>query len=253
MKETIHSKILNNEQILQAFSTSDWGPLRPKLVWKEEHYDNTTIECNKAFFQQFDINYTDTVALNQSHSDRVLVVNESDKGAGVVNRTAGLDGDALVTNISQVPLLIMVADCVPVFFHDPIKKVIGVAHSGWMGTFAEIAKKTIVTMKNSFQTDSRDIQVYIGPCIAGRNYNVSAERENRKEANEYFKKMGGAEIKDNEYYIDLRSVIRKQLIELGVKDSNIETSNLCTFEQENLYSHRGKNMPSNNIGVIMLK
>jgi len=239
MKETIHSKILNNEQILQAFSTSDWGPLRPKLVWKEAHYDNTTIECNKAFFQQFDINYTDTVALNQSHSDRVLVVNESDKGAGVVNRTAGLDGDALVTNISQVPLLIMVADWV--------------AHSGWMGTFAEIAKKTIVTMKNSFQTDSRDIQVYIGPCIAGRNYNVSAERENRKEANEYFKKMGGAEIKDNEYYIDLRSVIRKQPIELGVKDSNIETSNLCTFEQENLYSHRGKNMPSNNIGVIMLK
>ncbi len=254
MKQIIRSTILNNDEVTQGFSTKDWGPLRPKGDWSDDgKYSDEVIERNKLFFDSLAIDYDDTVGLNQTHSDIVHVVGAPNKGERIRSNSIPLEGDAMITQESCAPLIIRVADCVPVFFYDPVAKVIGVAHSGWVGTYAEICKKTINAMIDNFGIDTKNLRAYIGPCIAGRNYNVDVNRTDRKEANEYFVSMRGANIVDNMYYIDLREVVRNQLINAGVSETNIEVSSLCTFEQENLYSSRRRDMPSNNIGVIMLK
>lgn len=64
----------------------------------------------------------------QIHSDIVNVVDESTVASKI-------EGDALVTNLKNVPLLIFTADCVPVAIVDKKNKVIGVAHAGWRGTY----------------------------------------------------------------------------------------------------------------------
>ena len=61
----------------------------------------------------------------------------------------------LITNVKEVPLLILTADCVPVVIIDPKNKAIGVAHAGWRGTYDKIAKNTIENMIKNYNTNPR--------------------------------------------------------------------------------------------------
>ena len=90
-------------------------------------------------FSEEEFNLKKLTRNSQIHSSIVNKIDENNIGQRI-------DGDALITNVAQVPLLILTADCVPVVIIDPKNKAIGVAHAGWRGTYDKICKNTIDEM-----------------------------------------------------------------------------------------------------------
>jgi len=80
--------------------------------------------------------------------------------------------DALVTNEKNLALALNFADCVPIIFFDPVKKVAAIAHAGWRGTVAKIAPKTVEKMVKNFSSKPKDIIALIGPAIGGCCFEV---------------------------------------------------------------------------------
>src|SRR5271155_4816630 len=67
--------------------------------------------------------------------------------------------DALATTVPRLPLVVRVADCGPVFFYDPVQRVIAVAHSGRRGTEGNIVRETISCLESMYGTRSENLIV----------------------------------------------------------------------------------------------
>ena len=161
----------------------------------------------------------DMVFTHQTHTTNVRVVTEADKGCGIVKPRTYSDVDGLVTDIPGICLVTFYADCVPLYFVDPVKKVIGLSHSGWRGTVGKIGKVTVETMCREFKSRPEDILAAVGPSICQDCYEVSEDviRQFRNlwKANELI------------FY------------EAGILPEHIAVTNLCTHcNSEILYSHR---------------
>ena len=102
----------------------------------------------------------------QIHSN---IVNKVDKD----NIGQIIDGDAIITNEKNVPLLILTADCVPVVLVDKVNKAVGLVHAGWRGTYGKICSETLQSMKENYNTNTEDVVAIIGPSIGKCCYEVS--------------------------------------------------------------------------------
>jgi hypothetical protein len=155
--------------------------------------------------------------------------------------------DGLVTDKKNTPLMVMVADCIPILFYDKVKKVIGVAHAGRVGTFENISKNTIQSMQANFDCNSKDIVVTLGPSIQKCCYEVSLEIA------EYTKKQFGEEFVENRN-IDLQGINKKQLLAMGIDETNIFISDICTrCSNEPYFSYRKDNKCGRFAGVLVIK
>ncbi|MCL2674810.1 MAG: peptidoglycan editing factor PgeF [Defluviitaleaceae bacterium] len=175
---------------------------------------------------------------NQVHKTNVHIATESNRGSGIVYDSTVRDTDAFITNCENVVLQTFHADCVPIFFADPVRRAIGVAHAGWMGTLAEIGRVTVERMSAAFGTNPADILVGIGPSIGPNHFEVDADV-----ADKFLSELPFSEefIKPaaNKYLIDLWAINRRSLENAGVRPENIEVAELCTYENPELfYSHR---------------
>jgi copper oxidase (laccase) domain-containing protein len=92
------------------------------------------------------------------------------------------DVDALATAVPRLPLVIRVADCGPVFFYDPDKQVIALAHSGRKGTEGNIVAQTIFCLRETFDTRAENVIVQLGPCIRPPHYEIDFAAEIEKQA-----------------------------------------------------------------------
>jgi len=163
--------------------------------------------------------------------------------------------DSLITAIPDDVLTTYYADCVPLLFLDPVKKVIANSHAGWRGTLAEISKKTVARMVEEFESRPQDILVGIGPSISFKYFEVGCE------VAEAFKQQLSLvtpylhQKSDEKWHIDLLAINYKLLIEAGVLEKNIEVSNLCTVENPDVfYSHRRDGSARGNmVAMIALK
>ena len=106
---------------------------------------------------------------NQTHTTNVAVVEPKDRGRRF------LETDGLVTNVPGICLVTFYADCVPLYFVDPVKKAIGLSHSGWRGTVHKMGKVTVETMRDAYGTRPEDVIAAIGPSICQDCYEVSEE------------------------------------------------------------------------------
>lgn len=158
------------------------------------------------------------------------------------------DTDALITNQKNLFLSISTADCFPVMLYDKKNEVIANVHSGWRGTQKEIVKKTIEMMQKEFNSLQNDILVWIGPGISSEHFEVG------KEVTEMFDEDYVTE-KEGKFYIDLQSVILKQLEDSGRLSNQIETAGFCTYtESDYLHSYRrDKNLSGRMFSVIGMK
>lgn len=186
-----------------------------------------------------EIDYNKLVFSQQVHGDNVRVVTEADIGKGITKKSDIEEVDAVITNVSGVPMITFYADCVPVFILDPIKKAVGLAHSGWKGTTLKIAAKTIQKMSEVYGTNPKDCLVGIGPSIEMKCFEI------KEDAAELFKQSFNnweafMKKKDEEHYTaDLWLAIKLMLISIGVQEKNITTSGLCTCCNKDLFfSHR---------------
>ena len=202
--------------------------------------EDMTLVCEDANF-----NINNLTSNIQIHSD---IVNKIDEG----NIGQKLEGDALITNIPNVPLLIFTADCVPIAIIDKKNKAIGLAHAGWRGTYDEIAKKTIEKMKENYNTNSEDLVCMIGPSIGACCYEVSKDLVEKFNLNFTNSNEKFYTIEEDRYKLDLRKGNEYILKECGVKEDNIVNLNLCTScNSDKFHSYRKHNQTPKRIGTIL--
>lgn len=206
----------------------------------------------KIFASAVGVNYEDLVLSDQIHSDIVKSVYTKDKGKGYMIERDYNGIDALVTNEKGIPLMTIFADCVPIFFVDPIKKVIGLAHAGWKGTMLQIGKRTVEAMNEKYGSKMDEILAVIGPSIGKCCYevdNVVVEKFNEKYSDPLAFVLPKGE---NKYMLDLWKANKIGLLEAGLLDENITISNLCTScNTDMFYSYRKEKGNTGRMGAIL--
>jgi polyphenol oxidase len=170
------------------------------------------------------------ITLNQEHTNQVVLFkNKND----VKNK---LTGDAMVTTVKNLGIGILTADCAPILFYDPNKKIIGCAHSGWKGALNGIIENTVKKF-NELKSNAHDLVAVVGPCLSKDSYEVKNDFMNKFVSNDkknldFFKKKSSTH-----YNFDLRGFINNKLRNLGIK--NIDNIEMDTFsEREFFYSYR---------------
>ena len=196
------------------------------------------------------------VLSDQVHDTVVRRVDSSDCGKGVTLESEIIGVDGLITNDPNVVLMTFFADCVPLFFYDPKKRVVGASHSGWRGTVKRMGACTVEAMKREFSCDSKDIYAVIGPSICQSCYEVSEEVIDgfRQEFSSKYWNCLWESKENHKYQLNLWEANRIVLVEAGVLPQNIEVSGFCTCcHSDVLFSHRATNGHRGNLsGVITL-
>lgn len=210
-------------------------------------YEDLVMENYERICQSIGIEVDNLVFTDQVHKSNVRVATASDRGMGIKKERKFKEIDGQITNESEVSLLAFSADCVPLFFLDPVNKAIGLTHSGWRGTVSKIGKVTVEQMVKEYGSKAEDILVVIGPCICKDCYEVSEDVA--KEFMTHFTKeqyekilYPQAEISEQgqKYQLDLWEANHQLLIEAGVASEHIVKSGLCTMCRQDLFfSHRG--------------
>lgn len=177
----------------------------------------------------------------QTHTTNVRQVTEADKGKGILCPVDYKDVDGLITNEKGICLTTFYADCVPLFFVDPVHKAIGLSHSGWRGTVGKMGQETLRSMKTAYGTEAGDVIAAIGPSICQDCYEVSEDVIDR--FREAFTKEKWDSIfyrKENgKYQLDLWKANEIVLLEAGVKKEHLAVTNVCTnCNSDVLFSHR---------------
>jgi YfiH family protein len=179
--------------------------------------------------------------MHQVHDVRVAVVDREDM------TREELDGyDAMITNLQGVAIGVRTADCIPVLLYDPVKKAVAAVHSGWRGTVAKILCNVINKMSNAYGTIPSDILAVIGPGICADCFQVGEEVALKfKEAGFdidtlwAFRGPKTGNGMEGGHHIDLKEACRQTLVESGLKNENIQISELCSYEDNHLlYSAR---------------
>ena len=125
---------------------------------KENVFKNLQLVSNK-----INCNIDSLITLNQKHTNQVMHFKNK---TSVENK---LTADAIVSEVKNVGIGILTADCAPILFYDPRKKIIGCAHSGWKGALNGIIKNTVKKF-NELNSNNNDLIAVVGPCIDKKNY-----------------------------------------------------------------------------------
>lgn len=199
------------------------------------------------------MNLENAVWVDQVHSDKVLKLDAASrpKNGGSLG-----EGDGIITNEADVFIMILVADCLPILFFDPIHKSIGLAHAGWRGTVSHVAAKTLLAMGEAYGTKSEEVRAVLGPCIGSCCYEVG------EDVMDGFTKVfpWGQEVfeKSNKdhWKLNLPEANARQLIEIGMKEENLIQSGICTIKNMDLfYSHRAEastGKPTGRFGAFLM-
>jgi YfiH family protein len=224
----------DDDGVVFGFSQKKHGDMK---IWPGE--GNVQPSSNRSlFFASQGVNVDKVVSALVVHQDKVFVVKEFG-GYHVC------DHDALVSNVPGLVLAITAADCPPISFYDPIKKVVAMAHSGWRSTVLNVAAKTIKKMATEYGSDPANIQSFIGPHIRHCHFIVGSEVAQK------FPSLQ-VEKRGRELYVSLAGTITMQLIEAGLPMENMFESKVCTFCDDKLFSHRRDQYPRVQAGISYL-
>ncbi len=214
------------------------------------------------------------VEMRQVHSDviyRVTGFAPSPDGEGCgtpidVLGHAVKVGDGLVTDVPGILLAVKTADCMPVILIDKKKKAVGIFHAGWRGTLRRITEKGVGEMRRHFDSKPQDIYAALGPSIRDCCYTVGEEVRDRFRsqfayADDLFREWqtyddihlkypllfltarapGHSEL-PTQILLNLAEANRRQLMDAGVREKNIEVSAQCTAcNTKQFFSHRKEN------------
>jgi YfiH family protein len=211
------------------------------------------------------------ITLRQVHSDLMHCVDSVPR--------ALLVGDGLLTATPGLLLAVQTADCLPVVLADAKHRAIGVFHAGWRGTVKRIVEKGVGEMQRWFGTRARDLKAAIGPGIHGCCYQVGEEVREKFESQFAYGASLFREVKESDpvrekypllfmtarapghgelppkIFLDLVEANRRQLLDAGVPEKNIEASELCTScRTDLLFSYRGeKGKTGRLMGVVGIR
>jgi len=255
-KRVLTSSLIDSDDVTGFFTTRDL-PLksgeRDDLI--EEVENNKKLVC-----EGLNISFKNLIIPQQTHSDNVGIIRGKEGKRERRKDNPSLpsfppfilpsfkDTDALITNQPNIALALNFADCVPIIFYDPVKKVTGAAHAGWKGTVAKIGPKTVKKMVKDFDCKPEDIIALIGPSIGKCCFEVKED---------VLQKI--LESVDNKpqdaisgMHADLKLINKIQLLANGVK--KIDVCEYCTSCQSELFfSYRKeKGTTARHSAIIML-
>lgn len=205
------SEFLKYPILVHGFSTRKIGDM--SLSKKENR---------KKFFSELGILGGRVYLMKQVHEDKIIEIKKGSK-----RLISGCDG--MYTKRKGNFLLVHTADCLPILFFDKKKLIWGVIHSGWRGSYKEIGRKMV---RKFLKEGSRveDILIGMGPCICSNCYKVKEKRAKR-----FWEKFKTG-VKNN--FLDLEAINMKQFENLGIKEENILTAGVCTYESNDFFSYR---------------
>ena len=185
----------------------------------------------------------------QVHGVGVTRVTQEFVGRGAFSWDDSIpDSDAIHTNLVNIPLLLLVADCVPVLINDAVHHAVAVVHAGWRGTIAHIVERTMDSMHDAYGTLPSDCYLFIGPSIGADSFEVS------EEIGEQFRQdmhtLGLSQVDQVVRYIqrdgqitatphvDLKGYIASCVVQKGVPLEQVSVSSTDTMTTDGCYSYR---------------
>ena len=221
--------------------------------------------CVQLLVSQFGTDQEHLVSSAQKHMANIHLVDAGDLGPAAGRRNLeAIDG--LITDMPGVMLRTFGADCPSVYLYDPVRRAIGLCHSGRKGTQLHIAARLLNAMQESFGTDPGDVLAAVSPGICGDCYEVGDEVAEDFSADYRKDPLTGSlrcqsilsdiiSKKTGRYHIDLFAAIFHSLRDAGIPGSNIELPGMCTkCRSDLLYSFRAEGRISNeNCAILMLR
>ena len=179
-------------------------------------------ESQQKFLLKQGVDLLKITHIRQVHGKRVVFDSE--------RRTGIEDADGLATDRPEIPLMIRVADCLPVFVYDLKTKASALIHAGWRGTKEQISLEALKVFKEKFHSDIKDIRVGLGPSIRSCCYEVGQE----------FQEMFPRETvqRSQMFFFDLSQANKNQLIDAGILKEHIADSATCTCCDQRFFSYR---------------
>lgn len=215
------------------------------LAFSNINIDMASKSDKENLCKDLNMNFDNLTNNKQTHSDIVNIIKKEDIGKVK-------EGDALVTNLKKTPLLVFVADCVPVAIVDPKKEAVALCHAGWRGTYSKITQKSIENMEKLYGTNPEDLVCVLGPSIGPCCYEVSKDLIEKFNTIITNRDEKFYIIKESKYYLDLWKVNELILTSCGVKKENIVNLNICTScNSDKFHSYRKHNQTTKRLGMIL--
>ena len=212
---------------------------------------------NPEMFRQLGLEDAVRVWPTQVHETRVAVIRQEDVDAAKANPDPGdqkpgdqnlgdysaaiiiPDTDGTITNLKNVLLTTVHADCLAVFCYDPVKEAIGLCHAGWRGTCAGIAMEMVEKMEEEYGCVPEDLQIYIGPGISQCCFEAGMEvaeafAENWTFAEDYITRTP-EDMVNGKCHIDIKGINQEQLELMGIPTDQIRVSEHCTCCEPQLF------------------
>lgn len=197
---------------------------------------------------------------NQTHTDNIRVLQETDRGNGITRPNAFNDVDGMMTDITGLGLMTFYADCVPLLIVDPVHKAIAAVHSGWRGTIKGIGSKAVRMMHEVYGSDPGDLAAAIGPSICMDCYEVSRNVA-QMFLDKYDTSLHSVLVREGrltqkgerKFHVDLQRACMENFLMAGMKESNISLPDLCTScNMKYLFSHRASHGHRGNEAAILM-
>jgi hypothetical protein len=225
------------------------------LSFHRQDDEEAVMENHRRFAEAIGYDARKLVFSDQVHTTRIHKVTSADCGKGITCESDIIGIDGLVTNETGIPLITFYADCVPLFFYDPVKGVVALAHSGWRGTVARIGRVMLEYMKQEYGSEAKDVLCAIGPSICQSCYEISGDvaEEFRREFSEeqyadFMLDSGGGK-----FHLDLWKVNQYILLEAGIQPEHLDVTDICTCcNSELLFSHRASHGMRGNLGAVIM-
>ncbi|MDY0292310.1 MAG: peptidoglycan editing factor PgeF [Desulfuromonadaceae bacterium] len=206
------------------------------------------------FAHAFGIAQHHLLLVKQVHGCDIVVLEQKNYD---VSHFQDVEADAIITNQPGLMLGITVADCYPILVFDPHQRVAAAIHAGWRGVVNGIIGDTIATMQNEFKSDPSTLQVAVGPGISKEHYIVGKEVRDafRTSANSTHWREVAQEVELGQWRLDLRQSCVMQVHAAGIKPSNCDVSELCTYKNRDmLFSYRrDQGQTGRQMGYIMFR
>lgn len=194
------------------------------------------------------------VCSDQTHTNHVRVVTREDRGKGYDRPKDYHDVDGLVTNVPGLVLVTYYADCVPLFFVDPVHRAIGLSHSGWRGTVLDIAGETVKTMQETYGTDPSKLLAAIGPSICQDCYEVSGDVIDafKSHYDTSLYPLLYTEKENGKFQLNLWEACRQNMLRSGLLPDRIQVTDVCTCCNSGiLFSHRASHGHRGNLAGFL--
>ena len=221
------------------------SPILVKNNFKHGFFTKTSSEIKLPLLSKHLSKDNRDCVLNQIHSNKIVFGSKAQGNERV-------QADGLINDKHNQNLWIYTADCMPILFADKQKRMVAAIHCGRRGLENKIIKDLIKFFSN-IGCSKKDLLVAIGPSISKNNYLID-----NKTINNFYKQTSHKELttcsedernlfkskKEGLIPLNLKKYAYVQLLNENIPNSNIDISNLCTYQSNyDFYSWRRSKTP----------